>query len=91
MKQKQARTDRGAFKRAFAGLAVAALVLSACGGDEADSGTTSTDSGSAAESPTGDSGVVDGVVVRLDGEDRLLLIREARWHQNPEWPGRDAF
>jgi len=73
MKQKQARTARGAYKRAIAGLAVAALVLSACGGDEADTSAPAaggSDSGSSAEAPAADTGMVDGIVVRMEGEDR---------------------
>lgn len=66
MKQKQAKVGRKALRRSIAGLAVAALVLSACGGDEADSSAAAPDS----ESAAGDSGMVDGVVVRMQGEDR---------------------
>lgn len=72
MKQKHATTGRGRTSRVLAGLAVAALVLSACGGDEADTSApaTGSDSGSSAEAPAGDTGMVDGIVVRMEGEDR---------------------
>lgn len=69
MKQKHATTGRGRTSRVLAGLAVAALVLSACGGDEAD-----TSSGSSAEAPAGDTGMVDGIVVRMEGEDRDAFL-----------------
>jgi ABC-type Fe3+ transport system substrate-binding protein len=68
-----ATTGRRPVSRALAGLAVAALVLSACGSDEADTSAPAggSDGGASAEAeaPAADTGMVDGVVVRMDGED----------------------
>jgi iron(III) transport system substrate-binding protein len=74
MMQKQTSVRRRLSGRVLAGIAVAALVLSACGGSEADTSAPATGTDAPADAPAADTGMVDGIVVRMEGEDRDAYI-----------------